>query len=106
MRPNSITSSAHRPTNASITKRLRPLSRWTCRPRAPSAWRRVADYPALWRFTRDIYNLPKIAETVNLDHIRRHYYESHTTINPTGVVPLGPVIDFAVPATSRKQIAG
>jgi glutathionyl-hydroquinone reductase len=45
--------------------------------------RRIADYPALWRFTRDIYNLRKIAETVNLDHIRRHYYESHTTINPT-----------------------
>jgi len=45
-------------------------------------WRRIADYPALWRFTRDIYNLPKVAETVNLDHIRRHYYESHTTINP------------------------
>jgi len=60
--------------------------------------RRIADYTALWRFTRDIYNLPKVAETVNLDHIRRHYYESHTTINPTGVVPLGPVIDFAVPA--------
>jgi glutathionyl-hydroquinone reductase len=66
----------------------------------------VVDYPALWRFTRDVYNLPNIAETVNLDHIRRHYYESHTTINPTGVVPLGPVIDFAVPASSRKQIAG
>jgi len=65
--------------------------------------RRIADYPALWRFTRDIYNLPKIAETVNLDHIRRHYYESHTTINPTGVVPLGPVIDFGVPAPGPKQ---
>src|SRR4029077_4371915 len=60
--------------------------------------RRITDYPALWRFTRDIYSLPKVAETVNLDHIRRHYYESHTNINPTGVVPLGPVIDFAVPA--------
>ncbi|MHC2281752.1 putative glutathione S-transferase [Bradyrhizobium diazoefficiens] len=68
--------------------------------------RRIADYPALWRFTRDVYNLPNIAETVNLDHIRRHYYESHTTINPTGVVPLGPIIDFAVPASGRKQVAG
>ena len=64
--------------------------------------RRIADYPALWRFTRDIYNLPKIAQTVNLDHIRRHYYESHTTINPTGIVPLGPVIDFGVPASGGK----
>jgi glutathionyl-hydroquinone reductase len=68
--------------------------------------RRIADYPALWRFTRDVYNLPNIAETVNLDHIRRHYYESHTTINPTGIVPLGPIIDFALPESSRKQIAG
>jgi putative glutathione S-transferase len=65
--------------------------------------RRIADYPGLWRFTRDVYNLPSIAETVNLEHIRRHYYESHTTINPTGVVPLGPVIDFALPARGREQ---
>jgi glutathionyl-hydroquinone reductase len=65
--------------------------------------RRVADYPALWRFVREIYNLPNVSETVNLHHIKHHYYESHTTINPTGVVPLGPVIDFGVPAASRKQ---
>jgi len=63
--------------------------------------RRIVDYSALWRFTRDIYKLPKVAETVNLDHIRRHYYESHTTINPTGIVPLGPIIDFALPAPFR-----
>ena len=60
--------------------------------------KRIADYPALWRFTRDIYNRPGVAQTVNLEHIRRHYYESHTTINPTGVVPLGPPIDFGPPA--------
>ena len=65
--------------------------------------KRIADYPALWRFTRDVYNLANVAETVNFDHIKRHYYESHTTINPTGVVPLGPVIDFAVPAPGRNQ---
>ena len=58
--------------------------------------RRIVDYPALWRFTRDIYALPGVAETVNLEHIKRHYYESHTAINPTGVVPLGPVIDFTM----------
>jgi putative glutathione S-transferase len=57
--------------------------------------KRIVDYPALWRFTRDLYHLPGVAETVNLEHIRHHYYESHTAINPTGVVPLGPVIDFA-----------
>jgi putative glutathione S-transferase len=59
--------------------------------------RRLVDYPALWRFTLDIYALPGVAETVNLHHIRHHYYESHTTINPTGIVPLGPIIDFAAP---------
>ncbi len=58
------------------------------------AHRRLSGALALYP---DIYNLPNVAETVNLDHIRRHYYESHTTINPTGVVPLGPVIAFAVP---------
>jgi putative glutathione S-transferase len=60
--------------------------------------RRIVDYPALWRFTRDVYGLPGVAETVNLDHIKHHYYESHSTINPSGVVPLGPIIDFAMPA--------
>lgn len=59
--------------------------------------RRIVDYPALWRFTRDLYNFRNVAETVNFEHIKRHYYESHTTINPTGVVPLGPVLDFSPP---------
>jgi putative glutathione S-transferase len=57
--------------------------------------RRIADYPALWRFVGDIYGLPGVDQTVNLHHIKHHYYESHTTINPTGVVPLGPIIDFS-----------
>ena len=57
--------------------------------------RRIVDYPALWRFTRDVYGLPSVAETVNLHHIKHHYYESHPTINPSGVVPLGPIIDFS-----------
>ena len=65
--------------------------------------RRIVDCPALWRFTRDIYDLPGVAETVNLEHIRHHYYESHTTINPTGVVPLGPVIDFAIPTRGTTR---
>jgi putative glutathione S-transferase len=57
--------------------------------------KRIVDYRALWRFTRDVYHLPGVAQTVNLEHIRHHYYESHTAINPTGVVPLGPSIDFS-----------
>ncbi|MCC2975867.1 glutathione S-transferase family protein [Sphingomonas sp. PL-96] len=52
--------------------------------------RRIADYPALSRFVRDVYHLPGVAETTNFDHIKRHYYQSHATINPTGIVPVGP----------------
>jgi glutathionyl-hydroquinone reductase len=58
--------------------------------------RRIIDYPALWRFTRDVYALPGVADTVNFHHIKHHYYESHTAINPSGVVPLGPIIDFSL----------
>ncbi|MFN4040939.1 MAG: glutathione S-transferase family protein [Brevundimonas sp.] len=58
--------------------------------------RRIVDYPALWRFVRDFHALPGVAETVNVQHIKRHYYESHRRINPTGVVPAGPDISFAV----------
>ncbi|SAK39422.1 Glutathionyl-hydroquinone reductase YqjG [Caballeronia glebae] len=57
--------------------------------------RRIADYPSLSKFVRDIYRMPGVAATVNFEHIKRHYYESHRTINPTGVVPAGPLLDFA-----------
>lgn len=56
--------------------------------------RRIVDYPALWRFTREIYHLPGVAGTVNMQHIKGHYYQSHQTINPTGIVPLGPQIAY------------
>ncbi|MCA9627015.1 MAG: glutathione S-transferase family protein [Myxococcales bacterium] len=58
--------------------------------------RRIVDYPHLWAFTRRIHGLPGVAETVHLDHIKGHYYQSHRTINPTGIVPVGPDIDFSV----------
>jgi putative glutathione S-transferase len=67
--------------------------------------RRIVDYPALWRFTRDIYNLEGVAETVNLHHIRHHYYESHTNINPSGIVPAGPVLDLSISADELSKIA-
>ena len=51
-------------------------------------------YPKLWAYTKRIYQLPGIAQTVNFDHIKRHYYGSHKTINPTGVIPLGPTLDW------------
>jgi glutathionyl-hydroquinone reductase len=56
--------------------------------------RRIADYPNLSAYTRDIYQIPGVADTVNFEHIKRHYYESHRGINPAGVVPVGPVVDF------------
>jgi glutathionyl-hydroquinone reductase len=59
--------------------------------------RRIADYPNLFAFTRDIYQTATIASTCRPDHIKNHYYQSHLTINPTGVVPIGPAIDFTRP---------
>ncbi len=59
--------------------------------------RRIADYPNLSNYLRDLYQVPGVAGTVNLFHIKAHYYGSHPTINPTGVVPLGPVLDYEAP---------
>ena len=59
--------------------------------------RRIVDYPNLWAYTRDIYQLPGVDETVNMEHIKRHYFESHLHINPTGIVPDGPELDFTTP---------
>ena len=59
--------------------------------------RRLVDYPNLWAYTRELYQVPGVAATVNFDHIKRHYYGSHGTINPTGVVPVGPEIDYSLP---------
>ncbi len=56
--------------------------------------RRLVDYPHLWSFTRDIYQRRGVAKTVHFDHIKRHYYMSHRSVNPNGIVPVGPVIDF------------
>jgi len=59
--------------------------------------RRIADYPNLSGYLRELYQVPGVADTVNMNHIKRHYYESHGTINPTGVVPLGPELDLEAP---------
>lgn len=59
--------------------------------------RRIADYPNLSGFLRDLYQQPGIAQTVAIGNIKRHYYASHGTINPTGIIPLGPVLDFMAP---------
>jgi len=59
--------------------------------------RRVGDYAALSAYTRDLYQMPTIRRTVHLDHIQHHYYESHPHLDPTGIVPIGPQLDFDAP---------
>ncbi len=56
--------------------------------------RRIADYPRLWAYARSIYQLPTVAPTVSFEHIKQHYYRSHASINPTRIVPLGPLEDW------------
>lgn len=66
--------------------------------------KRVIDYPNLWAYTRELYQVPGVADTVNMDHIKQHYYGSHHSINPTGIVPKGPEIDFMLPH-GRDQLS-
>ncbi|HAJ70170.1 MAG: glutathione S-transferase family protein [Alkalibacterium gilvum] len=58
--------------------------------------KRITDYENLWRYTRELYNWPGVSETINFTHIKEHYYRSHKTINPTGIVPVGPKLDFNI----------
>jgi glutathionyl-hydroquinone reductase len=59
--------------------------------------RRIADYPNLWNYLHDLYQVPGIADTVSIDQIKRHYYGSQRQVNPTGIVPIGPLLNFAAP---------
>jgi putative glutathione S-transferase len=59
--------------------------------------RRIVDYPALWGFTRDVYQTPGVASVCRLDHVKIHYYTSHKHLNPTGIVPAGPILDYDAP---------
>lgn len=59
--------------------------------------KRLIDYPNLWAYTRELYQMSGIADTVHMDHIKGHYYQSHDTLNPTFVVPAGPQIDLLEP---------
>ncbi|SEW38488.1 putative glutathione S-transferase [Cognatiyoonia koreensis] len=59
--------------------------------------KRIIDYPNLWGFTRELYQVPGIAQTVNMDHIVQHYHYSHETINPNRIIPINPVLDFDAP---------
>lgn len=67
--------------------------------------RRIVDYPSLWSYVRDIYQRPGIEQTISFKHIKGHYYQSHRGLNPNGIVPAGPILDFAEPAERDKNIA-
>ena len=67
--------------------------------------RRLGDYPNLSNYVRDLYQVPGVAETVDMAHIKRHYYASHRHINPTGIVPKGPEIDFLAPHDRSRKFA-
>jgi putative glutathione S-transferase len=60
-------------------------------------WRHIYEYPNLSNYVRELYQVPGVAETVSIEHIKRHYYGSQRQVNPTGIVPLGPQLDFAAP---------
>ncbi|MEX0619395.1 MAG: glutathione S-transferase family protein [Pseudohongiellaceae bacterium] len=67
--------------------------------------RRIVDYENLWGYVRDIYQLPGIAETVDMEFNKKHYYGSHDKVNPTLIVPIGPDVDFTIPH-NRKRVGG
>lgn len=58
---------------------------------------RIVDYPNLWAYTRELYQWPGVAETVNMEHIVRHYHYSHETINPNRIIPINPLLNFDAP---------
>ena len=66
--------------------------------------RRIIDYPNIWGYLRDLYQIPGIADTVAMDYIKAHYYGSHETINPTRIIPVGPLIDFNI-EHGREQLS-
>lgn len=59
--------------------------------------RRLVDYPNLWGFTREVYQMPGVADTTAFDHIKSHYFGSHRSVNPLGIVPAGPILDYDAP---------
>ncbi len=65
--------------------------------------RRIADYPDLSNYLRELYQVPNIADTVDMEQIKRHYYGSHRQLNPTGIVPRGPALDFQAPHDRARK---
>jgi len=67
---------------------------------------RIVDYANLSEYLRDLYATPGVGETVDMDHIKRHYYLTHRSINPSGIVPVGPVQDLSRPNSRAERFAG
>jgi putative glutathione S-transferase len=67
--------------------------------------RRLVDFDHLWEYAKDIYQTPGVADTCNMEHVKAHYYRSHDDINPTGVVPVGPDLDWTDSHT-RDELSG
>ena len=63
--------------------------------------KRIIDYPNLWAYTRELYQVEGVAETVNLNHIVRHYHYSHESINPNRIIPINPTLDLMAPHGRR-----
>jgi putative glutathione S-transferase len=66
--------------------------------------RRIIDYPNLFGYLKDLYQVDAVADTVKFDHIKRHYYVTHEQINPTRIVPLGPDLDLRTPHGRRHAM--
>ena len=66
--------------------------------------RRLVDYPNLWGYARDLYAQPGVSGTVNFQHIKNHYYTSHPMVNPTGIVPAGPTVDWDAPPVRARGV--
>jgi glutathionyl-hydroquinone reductase len=64
--------------------------------------RRLSDYPNLWGYARDLYSRPAFRETTNFDHIKRHYFMTHPHLNPSRIVPDGPLLDWEAPHNRAK----
>jgi putative glutathione S-transferase len=67
--------------------------------------RRIVDYPHLWGYLRDLWQIPGVADTVKLDQIKRHYYFTHDDLNPSRIIPIGPALDFTTPP-GREALGG
>ena len=67
---------------------------------------KLSELPVLWAYARDLFQTPGFGDTIDFDHIKRHYYEVHTDINPTGVVPAGPILEVWAQPHGREELGG